>query len=749
MITKKKEKYKCIKKSFLKILKKNNDYSNFVYDKIYDAMIRTNNITIKTYQLLRLWVLNKYHNNINIPLITENTIRMCIKSILKPSKGPKPKDNNLLLLNEFINTHNFDLEDGTNICKILQYNATTILTSIENNIKLHFFEYINRFINSYFKVKYSEEIKNSDFKKLLFKELKKVKDDIINNTLNSDIKYHEWININRYNIIPSVFEESYFYDIKCNPQKYLKHMIWMNIELEKINGKMYQFFPLQNNIIPKFIQIDSTSLIELLIDENKNSYLKDIENTKYNLWDKFLNIDVKLKNYIFDYTIITDCYSVSLRFLHKDFKEVEKKKKKLMKEGRKKINLNDIQKDEIKKKEKELSDKILLKKKNLKNSINKLKLENKLLSKENLIELIKIEQEKINKEINNEKELLKKEIMNTKNIIKKNNKDANENLKQEKKSLKLKQKEEKKLKEIQKEDKSLKDNKLFVKKENEFLYIDEVNKKCFNGKQIFIDPGKKTLLNMIDINGNKLSYTNKQRIKKTKRLEYHNLLKKHKDNLKITEIENRLTNYNSKTCNLEKYNEYILEKNKINNEIFKLYEDEKFRRYKFYAYINKRREEDNMLNMIEQKYGKENKIQIIIGDWSIGKQMRHFISTPNLGIKRKLQERFEVYNIDEFRTSCLHYKTEDICENLKIRDKSKFKKLRKIHSVLTYKMENNRKGCINRDLNGCLNIRKIFIHYLNTGERPLKYCRSYSLIKDNNPVIENNISLVSNIIIPI
>jgi len=63
-------------------------------------------------------------------------------------------------------------------------------------------------------------------------------------------------------------------------------------------------------------------------------------------------------------------------------------------------------------------------------------------------------------------------------------------------------------------------------------------------------------------------------------------------------------------------------------------------------------------------------------------------------------------------------------------------------------MENNRKGCINRDLNGCLNIRKIFIHYLNTEERPLKYCRSYSLIKDNNPVIENNISLVSNIIIP-
>ena len=186
-----KEKYKCIKKSFSKILNKDIDKSIFVYDKIYDAMIRTNHITIKTYQLLRLWVLEKYYKNIDIPVITENTIRMCIKSLLKPSKGPKPKDNNLLLLNEFIELHNFDLEDGTNICKILQYNATTILTSIENNIKAHFFEYINRFVNSVFKIKYIEEIKNKDFKKNLFKELKKVKDDIKNNTLNCDKKYHE------------------------------------------------------------------------------------------------------------------------------------------------------------------------------------------------------------------------------------------------------------------------------------------------------------------------------------------------------------------------------------------------------------------------------------------------------------------------------------------------------------------------------------------------------------------------------
>jgi len=43
-------------------------------------------------------------------------------------------------------------------------------------------------------------------------------------------------------------------------------------------------------------------------------------------------------------------------------------------------------------------------------------------------------------------------------------------------------------------------------------------------------------------------------------------------------------------------------------------------------------------------------------------------------------------------------------------------------------MENNRKGCINRDKNGCKNIQKVFKSYMETGERPEKYRQEY---KDN------------------
>ena len=144
--------------------------------------------------------------------------------------------------------------------------------------------------------------------------------------------------------------------------------------------------------------------------------------------------------------------------------------------------------------------------------------------------------------------------------------------------------------------------------------------------------------------------------------------------------------------------------------------------------------------MIENKFGKDS--IIIMGDWSIGKQMRNFISTPNIGLKRKLKENFRVYNIDEYNTSCINNKTEEKMENLKVNDwyikKMKkdvnismfLNKKRELHSVLTFKMENNRKGCINRYKNACLNMRKIFNYYIETGKRPEIYSRK------NNKIVQ-------------
>ena len=617
------DKYRCIKVPLHSILHKD-DNAIKIFNTIQDAVYRTNYITTKTSLLLRLWCLEKYHHNIDIPIIDENTIRMCMKSLLVPSSGPKPKNNNLLLFNEFKSLHNFELEDGKNLSSILNYYAITILTSIENNIKLHFFDYVNRFINSYFKHINKDNLNDKEFKKQLFKELHSVKSDILNGTLKSDEKYHNWLKEYRYKIVPEQYDKSYHYDMKCNPQKYIKHMIFMNCELELIGGKMYQFFPLQSSITPNHIQIDTKAVIELLVDKDKKRYNDNVLLYKEILWDKYFTINPKIKDYQFDNTIITDGYATALRFIHKDYVEGELLKKEKMKQAR---------------------------------------------------------QNAKNKDTNN----------TTKSITK-----ENDNIVPSKEEVII-----------------------------DFPYIDEVDKNELKGKHIFIDPGKRTLFTMMDDNGKFFSYTNKQRVSETKRLQYQIKLKKYKDHLGISETENELSSYNSKSCNLDDYKAFIEKKISINKDLYILYQDKKFRQYKWYAFINKKRTEDNMLNKIENAYGKDN--IIIIGDWCIEKQMKNFISTPNIGLKRKLKERFKVYNIDEYRTSCLNYKTEEPCRNLYLPDKKN--KTRKIHSILTYKMKNNRLGCINRDKNGCKNIQKVFEYYIKNNERPENYRRGQAIQK--------------------
>ena len=648
------DKYKCIKVPLHKIIKLKNQTT---FNTINNAVYRTNIITTKAYMLIRLWILEKYHNNIDIPHITLDTIKMAFKSIVKSSSGPKPKGNNLQLYEEFKKLYTFDeLENGLNLSSVLDYYATSMITAIENNIKMHFFDYVNRYINSIFKHKYKKEVENKDFKKQLFKDLKKLKTSIIDNTEDCDEKFKEWLKGNRNKIVPKEFDTNYYYDVKANPQKYLKYMIYMNLELEKIEGKMFQFFPLQTQIIPKHIQIDTKGLIELFVmkeketkdvkdtntdNHTKEEYLNNIEKYKEFLWDKYFDIKVKVKHYIFDYCIITDGYATSIRFLHNNYIESVKESK--------------------------------LKKKQGKDAV-------KGLTKE-------------------EKDILKNE-KNKKLIVEKEEKSKGKN---------------KKSTILIKEDKP--------KYKDEFPYIDDVDTKDLTGKHIFIDPGKRDLFKMMDDEGNFMTYSNRMRIFETKRLKYQSLLKNYKDKLKITEKENKLSSYNFKICNFDKFKKCIDEKLKVNKEVYQLYQDIKFRQYKLYSYINTKRSEDNMLNKIEKKYSKDH--IIIIGDWSIGKQMKNFISTPNIGLKRKLKERFNVYNIDEFRTSCLSHKTEDKCENLYQPDKNN--KSRKLHAVLTYQMENKRIGCVNRDKNSCYNIKKIFDSYLTTGKRPEKYCRDYKL----------------------
>ena len=693
------DKYRTIKCSLNAI--SNNELNQ---NKLADACFRTHQIVIHTYQFLRLWILNKYHNGQEIPIIKDDTIKMAFKSLLKDCRGPKPKGTNLNLYNEFKKLYddeykklNYEVKlDGVNLSQILNYTSIDMLTNIENNIKLHFIKYLNRFVNSSFKKQNNELLENCEkgtktkLRKELNKDLYEIKQDLINNTFNCNNKYHEWINKHKVNIFPKEFNTSYEFDIQNNPQNYIKGMIHMCLEIEKSGTKSFQFFPLRNNIIPKYIPIDTKSLIELFIEEDKNKYLTDIENNKQELWSKFFDLNNQVfeqKEYSFDYRISTDCFSVSIQLIHNDYIQKEKDKKQNMKT--KKNEMKELTKD-MDQEEKEKYKEDLIKKK--KDEQVKLKLEKKLLK---------------DKEKEAYKKLSKEEKLNLK---------------------------EQKKKEITEKS---------ITKYIEFPYLEELDEKQYNelknGNWVTADPGKRCLLYMKNKDGITYKYTNKMHMNKTKRLKYQRLIKNYKDKKEITTIENKLVEFNSKSCILDEFKKFIKNKNELNKVLLEKYGEDIFRKYKWYSYINCKKAETDLARDIKDKFGKD--VILIQGDWSDKLKTTpsriKYISTPNLGLKRKLNEYLTIYNIDEFRTSCLNYKTEERCENMYLPDKKGVE--RKIHSILRYQTESKRMGCINRDENAVNNMIKIVNMYLMNKTRPEKYRRDYKFsetIKDDNPIID-------------
>ena len=147
---------------------------------------------------------------------------------------------------------------------------------------------------------------------------------------------------------------------------------------------------------------------------------------------------------------------------------------------------------------------------------------------------------------------------------------------------------------------------------------------------------------------------------------------------------------------------------------------------------------------IKEKYGAD--VIIIMGDWSskgINNKLKNNKPTPNLGLTRMLSKRFELYLIDEYKTSQLHYETEEKTGNLWVKEikiskkkKKKRKKKKKkkdklkpllegvkIHSVLSYQTKSKRKGFINRDNNATRNMVKIVKHIFEFKERPKIFTR--------------------------
>jgi hypothetical protein len=677
------DEYIVIKNSLLNFANKSDQLkSTHLIATINDACCRSNLIVTYTYQFLRLFCLHGQHIDGEFIPITKDIIHMAMKIFIQDThQGRIVLNTNKPILDffnkfyehEFFHLFNGQKISGKNLSGILDYAKIEMLTSIENNIRVHFVDYLNRYVNCSFKKEHKKLLENlkdkerETLKTKLNHELWCVKQDLIYLTSTRDPKYDYWIYSKRHKILPHLDEKykDHLVYLKTHPQEYLQSMKRMSSEIINLEFNSFQFFPLRTNIIPKNITIDTKILIELLVTEGlpKNTYFSNIDKYKKELWSSLFNMNNKMfkqKNRTFDYRILTDGFSVSIQFIHNNFIEKKQIKKLNMKNGRSKAN--DLYKN-----------------------------------------LDRSQIEKI-------KENRKSKIINLKV------KDL-EKAKQMKEDFKNKSKKEKE---------KIKD-KMKKKVHIEFPYLEELNEEQIKElkekkeleKIVYVDPGKRNLLFMMGENGEYFRYSNKERIYESKKIIYQKKLQKEKNISDTTLIESKLSKYNSKACKIEEIKEYIKKKNELNEILTEEYMKPIYRKYKWYAHINRKRSEDNLLNKIEKVYGKD--LVMIYGDWSVGKSMRNYISTPNMGLKKKLATKFKIYSIDEYKTSKINYKSLEEVKNLYLPDRKGVQ--RKKHSILTYETESKIIGCINRNKSAVNGMKLIGDYFMENKSRHPIYQR--------------------------
>ena len=588
-------------KTSLKSILKDYDYN---FSIINNLVLECNEIVIRTYQFIRLFILYKYYKNESIPKLDKDNILYFIRACGIRDKRGKTSTNKDFEkeLNDFyereyqpcINKPKFNLKNKS---YITPYLAQQIQTSFNNNLKEHFITRIRRFMNI---MKPDDDLDKKDFSKIknliLLDKMDKIQDG-----------YKIWSENIKSNYLPKEYEKCYGYDVKVKPEKYLFYTIKMNEDVEKLNNiirnnkdlteedkrckikKLFQPIPLRNTIIPNYITIDTNVILSLFKSKGESKMNKETKKYKNHIWDKIFKTNKKVMNMNgYEYkTILTDGISVSICF---------------QKSGKK---------------------------------------------------------YKENKNIDEDNELYINE---------------------------------------------LRDNDLEI---------------CKSKKIVTIDPGKNSLIYMLDEDKNKLRYSCCQRRRESLRKRGNKIILREKQKNQIIEEETNLSSYNCKSVNYNEFKKYIKEKTKLNDKVRGFYENELYRKLKWRTWIYGRKSEDKFLNRIEETYGKKENLLLCYGNWSNNKHMKYIMPTKGIGLRRTVEKKFNVVLVDEFRTSKLCSKCN--CE---------LEHYNNLHRVLVCRgckssgSESKNTTFMNRDMNACMNMLHISNSWIQSKIRPEKFCRT-------------------------
>jgi hypothetical protein len=279
-------------------------------------------------------------------------------------------------------------------------------------------------------------------------------------------------------------------------------------------------------------------------------------------------------------------------------------------------------------------------------------------------------------------------------------------------------------------------NKQINSEDYDYISIEELdNQQLENLKSrniIGLDPGKRSLVYMMDGEGNKLQYTAPQRKKESMAKRNQKILQREKYLNKINEYENVLSLQNSKSVNYNNFKSYLVEKDRLNKQTIEFYKKEVWRKMKFRQYSYGNKSIDTFLNNIEKTFGEN--ILICYGNWSRTSQMKHFMPTMNKGLRKLIHKRYDTITINECNTS---KKCCDCFQDLKhYRNKENKEEFRLLVCSNCVSCENKKIVFRTRDASSSINIMNLGKCWIYKQQRPNEFCISSFTISNKKEEME-------------
>lgn len=271
------------------------------------------------------------------------------------------------------------------------------------------------------------------------------------------------------------------------------------------------------------------------------------------------------------------------------------------------------------------------------------------------------------------------------------------------------------------------------KKEPQYIddYTSKELKKMIGKKDIvYIDPGVNNLLMcMSDKTGETFRYTSKQQrfelkthlTDKSTKQEKIDINKSNEDILK------KFEEMDHKTCKYEEYKSYLVCCVEYEACIAsKYYEKEKIRMNLLTRKINKKKVMGCLMRNIKTRFGDP---LIVYGDWSSKENLKNNKPTIKIGMRREIKKNFRTLLLNEYNTSKIYHKTQEVAGNLTriMKNKEGVLVKTKIHQILEATIPNKEFGgsaikeFINRDKNAVENYKIIMHARLEGRKRPDAY----------------------------